>query len=193
MRREGKAGPFIPSEVRAHTGLARATTSAVTRRRRRVTTAVGARAKASPHERRRLLPGGNACARERTHAPVRRQVPCRRGFFTNTPNFSAQTTTSTPGWQCLHQDENACTRATTSTPMRRRVPRGRGVFSQTPQTSALERRRLRPGDNTYVRATTPTSGRRRPHSRNDVLILVFKCSHFFVLWQSKQNFSIISF
>ena len=48
VRREGKAGPFIPDEVRAQTGSARATTPTVARRRRRVTTATGARAKAYP-------------------------------------------------------------------------------------------------------------------------------------------------
>ena len=46
VKREGKAGPFIPCEVWAQTGPVRATTPAVARRRRRATTAVGARAKA---------------------------------------------------------------------------------------------------------------------------------------------------
>ena len=83
---------------------------------------------------------------------------------------------------------------TMSVPVRRRVPRGRGVFSQTPQTSALGRRRLRPGDNVRMRAgdnvcahasmgaawegffftnipnfsaraTTSVSGRQHPHAR----------------------------
>ena len=88
---------------------------------------------------------------------------------------------------------DVCVRATTSAPVRRRVPRGRGVFSQTPQTSALGRQRLRPGDNACVRATTPASGRRLLRPGDDVWILFFKRWHFFVLWQSKQNFSIISF
>ena len=48
VKREGKAGPFIPYEVRAQTGPARATTPAVACRRRRATTAVGVRAKAYP-------------------------------------------------------------------------------------------------------------------------------------------------
>ena len=46
VRREGKAGPFIPCEVRAQTGSVRATTPTVARRCCRATTAVGARAKA---------------------------------------------------------------------------------------------------------------------------------------------------
>ena len=50
----------------------------------------------------------------------------------------------------------------------------------------------RSGNDICVRATTPASERQRPHSRHNVLILVSKRSHFFVLWQSKQNFSIIS-
>ena len=44
--REAKARPFIPYEVRAQTGSARATTPAVMRRRRWVTTTVGASVKA---------------------------------------------------------------------------------------------------------------------------------------------------
>ena len=82
MRREGKAGPFIPSEVRAHTGLARATMPAVARRRRRATRAVGARAK-------RSRSGGNACVQATTFAPVRRRVPRGRGVFSQTPQTSA--------------------------------------------------------------------------------------------------------
>ena len=54
VRREGKAGPFIPYEVWAQTGPARATTLAVARRCLRGTTAVGAWAKAYPLWRRRL-------------------------------------------------------------------------------------------------------------------------------------------
>ena len=46
VRREGKAGPFIPCEVQAQMGPARATMPTVARKRRRATTAVGARAKA---------------------------------------------------------------------------------------------------------------------------------------------------
>ena len=124
MRREGKAGPFIPCEVRAQTGPARSTMPAVARRRRQATTAVGARAKEYPLGRRRLRPGGNACARARTHAPGQERM--RAGdnvcacattgavwegcFFTNTPNFSARATTSAFGRQRLHpgDDVHAC-------------------------------------------------------------------------------------
>ena len=66
VRREEKAGPFIPYEVRVQMGPMRATMPAVACRRRRVTTAVGARAKAYPLGRRRLHLGGNACARVTT-------------------------------------------------------------------------------------------------------------------------------
>ena len=70
MRREGKAGPFISSEVRAHTGPAWATTPAVARRRRWATRAVGARAK-------RPRSGGNACAQARMHARGQQHLhPC---------------------------------------------------------------------------------------------------------------------
>ena len=172
MRREGKPGPFIPSEVPAQTGLARATTLAPARRRRRATRAVGARAK-RPRSgddvytraetlvlaRGRMRAGDNVCARATTGA-------AREGcFFTNTPNFNARATTSTSERQRLRLGDNACVRATmyvcaratTSAPVRRRVPRGRGVFSPTPQTSTLGRRRLCPGDNACARATTSGS------------------------------------
>ena len=77
LRRERKAGPFIPCEVRVQAGPARATT------------AVGARAKAYPLGRRRLRPGENACAQATTSARVRRQVPHGRGVFSQTPQTSA--------------------------------------------------------------------------------------------------------
>ena len=155
MRREGKAGPFIPSEVRAHTGPARATTPTVVHRCRRATTAAGAQAKVSPLERRRVRLGGNVCARATTGA-------ARKGcFFTNIPNFSARATTFTPERQRLRPGDTACVWATTSVPVRRRVLRGRGVFSQTPQTLALGRRRLRPGDNACVWATMSALAQRR--------------------------------
>ena len=187
MKREGKAGPFIPSKVWVHTGPARATTLAVARRRRRATTAVGARAKAYPLGRQHLRPSGNACAQATMQARGRQCMrPCYDGcrvggvFFHKHPKLQrscddlyARAATPVPGRERMRSGDNAYAWATMSTPVRRRVSRGRGVFSQTPQTSALGRRRLRPGDN--------------------VLILVFKRSHFFVLWQSKQNFSIISF
>ena len=146
MRREGKAGSFIPCEVRAQIGLAHATTPAVARRRRQATTAVGARAKAYPHGRRRLRPGGNACARARTHAPGRQRLrPC---------------------------DDRCCV--------------GGVFFHKHPKLQ-------RSGDDVCIRVTTPVFERRRPCSRDDVWILFFKRWHFFMLWQSKQNFSIISF
>ena len=146
MRREGKAGPFIPCEVRVQTGPVRATTPIVARRRRRATTAVGAWAKVYLLGRRRLRPGGNTCVRARMHARGRQHLrPC----------------------------DDGC-----------RV--GGVFFHKHPKLQ-------RSGDDVCVRVTTPASGRRRPRSRDDVWILFFKRWHFFVLWQSKQNFSIISF
>ena len=108
MRREGKAGLFIPCEVRAQTRPARATTLAVARRHRRTTTTVGAWAKAYPLGRRRLCPGGNTYTRARTHAPARRRVPHRRGVFSQTPQ------TSTLGRRRLRPSDNAYVRETTS-------------------------------------------------------------------------------
>ena len=120
MRREGKAGPFIPCEVRAQTGPTRATTPAVACRRRRATTAVGARAKAYPLGRRRLCPGGNACVRATTSMPGRRQVPCGRVFFHKHPKLQrsgddvyVRATTSTSGRQRLRPGDNVYARATT--------------------------------------------------------------------------------
>ena len=64
MRREGKAGPFIPSEVCAQASSA-------------APTAVGAQAKAYPLGQRRLRPDGNACTQARTHAHRRQHLrPC---------------------------------------------------------------------------------------------------------------------
>ena len=153
MRREGKAGLFIPYEVWAQIGPARATTPAVTCRRRQATTAVGAWAKAYPLGRRRLRPGCNTCAWARTHARRRQRLRlcddgcCLGGvFFHKHPKLQ-------------RSGDDVCVRATTSTPVRRRVLRGRGVFSQTPQTSALGRRRLHPGDNANVRAITSALAR----------------------------------
>ena len=68
VRREGKAGPFIPCEVGAQTGPAWVTAPAVTRRRRRATTAIGAQAKAYPLGQQRLRPSSNACNWARMHA-----------------------------------------------------------------------------------------------------------------------------
>ena len=107
MRREGKAGPFIPSEVWAQTGSARATTPAVAHRRRRATTAVGTRAKAYPLGQRRLRSGGNAYAWARTHACGRQHLRpcddrCRVGgvFFHKPPKLQ-------------RSGDDVCVRATT--------------------------------------------------------------------------------
>ena len=132
MRREGKPGPFIPSEVPAQTGPARATTPAPVRRRRRATTVVGAQAKRprsgdDVYERAetlapargRMRAGDNVCARATTGA-------AREGcFFTNTLNFNARATTSASERQRLRPGDdvrvrlgdNACAWATTSAPM----------------------------------------------------------------------------
>ena len=127
MRRERKAGPFIPCEVRAQMGPARATTPPVACRRRQATTAVGARVKAYPLGQRRLHPGSNACAWARTHARGR-QCMCPGDnvcacattgatwegcFFTNTPNFSARATTSSSGRQRLRSGDDVHARAAT--------------------------------------------------------------------------------
>ena len=139
MRRQGKAGPFIPCEVQAQMELARATTPAVARRHRQATTAVSAQAKAYPLRRRRLRPSSNACARATTHA-------CRR--------------------QRQRLCDDGC-----------RV--GGVYFHKHPKLQPL-------GDNVCVWATTSMSRRRR-------LDRFSRHWHFLVLWQSKQNFSIISF
>ena len=137
VRREGKPGPFIPSEVLAQTGPAWATTPALARRRRRETRAVGAWAK-RPRSgddvyawaETLCAPREDACARATTHAPgrqrlrpVRRRVPRGRGvFFTNTPNFNARATTSASVATTPYvRGDNACARATTSALARRRL------------------------------------------------------------------------
>ena len=121
MRREGKVEPFIPCEVRAHTGPARATTLAVARRCRRATEAVGAWAKAYPLGRRRLCPGNSACTRARMHVTNtpnlrgrQRMRPCDDGchvgrvFFHKHPKLQrssddvcVQATTPASGRRCL--------------------------------------------------------------------------------------------
>ena len=155
MRREGKAGPFIPCEVRAQTGSARATTPVVACRHRRVTTIVGAQAKAYLLGRRCLRSGGNACTPARTHARERQCMRlgdnvCARAttgaawegyFFTNTPNFSARATTSVSKRQCLHLCDDGC-----------RV--GGVFFHKHPKLQRL-------GNDVCVWATTPAFGRRR--------------------------------
>ena len=123
MKKEGKAGPFIPSQVRAHTGPRRATTLVVARKRRRATTAADAQAKASPLERRRVRPGDNACTQATTFAPVRRRVPRRRGVFSQTPQ------TSTLGRRHLCPGDNAYVRAATSALARRRPHPGFQTFA----------------------------------------------------------------
>ena len=73
MRREGKPGPFIPSEVPTQTGPARATTPTPVRRRRRATRAVDTRAK-------RPRSGDDVYARAETLAPARQCMhPCDDG------------------------------------------------------------------------------------------------------------------
>ena len=99
VRREGKAGPFIPCDVRVQTGSAWATMPAGARKRRRATTAVSARVKAYPLRRRCLRPGDNVCARATTSA---KWEGC---FFTNIPNFSTRATTSSA---CIHDQGWFC-------------------------------------------------------------------------------------
>ena len=165
MRREGKPGPFIPSEVPAQTGPARATTPAPARRRRRATRAVGARAK-------RPRSGDDVYARAETLAPARERMragdnarmrPCDDGCRAGGVFFHKH-----PKLQRLSDD--VCVRATTPASGRRR-------------TCAPGRQRLRPcddgcraggvffhkhpklqrsGDDVCVRATTVAHGRRRP-------------------------------
>ena len=89
VMREGKVGPFIPCEVRAQTGPARATMPAVVHGCCRVTTAIGARATTSAPGQQRMRSGDNACAHARTSAPVRRRVPRGRGVFSQTPQTLA--------------------------------------------------------------------------------------------------------
>ena len=138
------------------TGPARATTSAVARRSRRATTAVGARAKAYLLGRRRLLftraatptPGrermrasDNACAQVTTSAPVRRRVPCGRGVFSQTPQTSAL------GRRRLCPSDNVCARATTGAAWEECFFTNTPNFSARATTSVSERQRLRPCDN----------------------------------------------
>ena len=108
MRREGKAGPFIPCEVQAQTRPARATKPTVARGRRRATTTVGTWAKALSLGRRHLCPGGNACALGTTSATWE---GC---FFTNTPNSGGRATMSTSGLQHLRLGHDVRARAMTS-------------------------------------------------------------------------------
>ena len=137
MKRKGKVGPFIPCEVRAQTGPARATT------------AVGAWAKAYPLRRRRLRPSGNAYARARMRARGRQCLHpcddrCRVGgiFFHKHPKLQCSWwTTSVSERQRLRPCDDRC-----------RV--GGVFFHKHPKLQ-------RSGDDVCVQATTPASGRRR--------------------------------
>ena len=68
VRRVGKLGPFIPYEVRAQTGPARATTPVVGHRHHRPTTSIGARTTMSLLEQEHLHLGDNIYAWARTFA-----------------------------------------------------------------------------------------------------------------------------
>ena len=168
MRREGKPGPFIPSEVPAQTGPARVTTLAPARRRRRAIKAVGARAKRprsgnSVYARAETLAplrecmraGDNTCARATTSAPVRQRVARGRGVFSqiqcSCDCVCVRATTPASGRQRLRPGDNVCARATTG------ALREGCFFTNTPNfnaratTSASGRQRLRPGDNVRMR------------------------------------------
>ena len=127
MRKEGKPGPFIPSEVRAQMGPARATTPVPARWRRWATRAVGAWAKRprlgddvyaraetpapaqKTHVRRRqrMRPGDKVCARAMTGGAW-------EGCFSQTPQTSALLR------RRLRPGDNACVRATAPASGRRR-------------------------------------------------------------------------
>ena len=170
MRREGKPGPFIPSEVRAQTGSARATTPARVRRCRRATRAVGVRAKRprsgddvyargeTPAPARECMRAGdNACARATTSAPVRRRVAHGRGVFHKHPKLQRS---------C----DGVCARATTPGSGRRR-PHARGRQHLRRWVTMWEGCFFTNTPNFNARATTSASGRqtlafgrRRPHA-----------------------------
>ena len=254
MRREGKPGSFIPSEVPAYTRPAQVTTPAPVRRHRRATRAVGARAK-RPRSgddvyareetlvlaRERMRVGDNACVWATTSAPVRQRVARGRGVF-------SQTQRSCDG-VCVRSTTPASGRRSTRAPGRQRLRpcddgcRAGGVFfhqhsklQRSGDDVCIRRQRLRPGDNACVqvttsacaRATTRAPGRQRlrpcddgcrvggvffhkhpklqrsgddvcvrattvAHGRRRLDPIVLMLAFFFLLWQSKQNFSIISF
>ena len=166
MRREGKPGPFIPSEVLAQTGPARVTTPAPARRLCRATRAVSARAK-------RPCLGDDVYARAETLAPARERMrPCNNGWRVEGVFFhkhSAPAMASASGRQRLRPGDdvrvrpgdNVCARATTG------AAREGCFFTNTPNfntratTSAFGPQRLRPGHNACVWATTSASGRQR--------------------------------
>ena len=162
MRREGKAGPFIPSEVWAHTGAGagdnacgRAQASSGDHNGRRLGESVPARVTTFTPERQRLRPGENACARATTHAPVRRRVLRGRGVFSQTPQTSAL------GRRCLRLGDNACARVRTHARGRQRMRpcddgcRVGGVFFH------KHPKLQRSGDNACVRVTTSALARQR--------------------------------
>ena len=163
MRREGKPGPFIPSEVRAQTGPVQATTPAPARRRRRATRAIGARAK-RPRSgddmyaraempvpaRQRMNPGDNVCARATTGGAWE---GC---FFTNTSNFSAPTTAFAPGRQRLRPGDDVRMRA------------GDNVYARATTGATWEGCFFTNTPNFNARATTSASGRQRLRTGDDV-------------------------
>ena len=115
VRREGKAGPFIPYEVQAQTGPAQATTPADSAQVlsgnhscRRSGKSVSARATTSMPGRQCMCSGDNVCACATT------STVWEGCFFTNTPNFSARATTSASGQQHLRLGDNVRARATMS-------------------------------------------------------------------------------
>ena len=145
MRREGKLGSFIPSEVWAQMGPVRATTPAPTCRCRRATRAVGAwakrprssddvyaRAETPAPARQRMRAGDNVCARATTGGAWE---GC---FFTITPNFGAPATAPASGRQRVRPCDDGC--------------RTGGVFFH------KHPKLQRSGDDVCVRATTPASG-----------------------------------
>ena len=170
MRREGKPGPFIPFEVPAQTGPAQVTMPTPARRRRRVTRAVGARAK-----RPRLGDDGwrvggvffhkhnapataSASGRRYTRAP-RRQLLCPCDdeccaggvFFHQHPKLQrsgddvcVRATMPASGRQRVRPADNACARATTGAAWEGFFFTNTPNFNARAMTSVLARRRLDP-------------------------------------------------
>ena len=128
MKREGKPGPFIPSEVPAQTGLARVTTSAPR------AGVVGRPEPSAPGQ--SDLAWATTCTpgRRRTRAPGRQHLrPCNNGCRTGGVFFHQHPKLQRSGDDIrMRAGDNVCARLTTSTPVRQQVPCGRGVFSQTP-------------------------------------------------------------
>ena len=159
MRREGKPGPFIPTEVRAQTGPARATMPMPARWRRRATRAVGARPK-------RPRSGNDVYAQAETPAPARE---CMHAG----DNVRARATTGGAWEGCFSHKhpklqrscDGICARATMPASGRQRLRpcddgcRAGGVFFH------KHPKLQHSSDDVCVRPTMPTSGRRRPHAR----------------------------